>query len=79
MIRSLLILMLVGLAGLVALALVLSLAVTVLFPLAVILLKLAVIAVVGYFVLRLVRPDLAEEYRGRIERRVCDRACDRAV
>lgn len=68
MIRSLLILMLVGLAGLVALALVLSLAVTVLFPLAVILLKLAVIAVVGYFVLRLVRPDLAEEYRARIER-----------
>lgn len=74
MIRSILILLAVGFVGLIALGLVLSLAVTVLFPLLVILLKLALIAAAGYLILRLVRPDLADECRAELRRRFCDRA-----
>lgn len=63
MIRALLMMFVVGLIGLVALGLVFS----VLLPLALVAIKVAFVLLVGYFVLRLVRPDLAEKYRSRLQ------------
>lgn len=63
MIRSLLLLLVVGLAGLFAVGLIFS----VLGPLLVFALKLGLLLLAGYFVLKLVRPDLAEECRRKIE------------
>jgi hypothetical protein len=65
MIRALMMLFVVGLVGLIALGLVFS----VLLPLAVVAIKIALVLVAGYFILRLVRPDLAEKYRSRLQHR----------
>lgn len=62
MIRALLVMTAVGILALAAAGIVLGL----LFPVVVFLLKLAFLAVIGWFVLRLVKPELAEEYRKRL-------------
>lgn len=63
MIRSLLLLLVVGLFALFAVGVVFS----ILGPLLLLALKVAVVLLAGYFVLKLVRPDLAEECRRKIE------------
>lgn len=63
MIRSLLILLVVGVLGLAVLGVLFS----VLVPLAVLAIKVALVLLLGYFILRLVRPDLAEKYRSRLQ------------
>jgi fatty acid desaturase len=63
MIRALLMLFVVGIVGMVALGLLLG----VLLPLAMVAVKVALVLLVGYFILRLVRPDLAEKYRSRLQ------------
>ena len=65
MIRSLLILLAVGLVGMAAIGVVFSMLV----PLLVFALKVGLVLVVGYFVLRLVRPDLADECKRKLEGR----------
>lgn len=62
MIRALIVMTLVGLAALVVAVLLVGF----LFPVVVFLLKLAFLAVVGWFVLRLFKPELAEDYRRRL-------------
>ncbi len=62
MIRSLLVLMAVGVVGMAVLGVVFSLV----FPLAALALKVFLVLLVGYFILRLVRPDLAEDIRTRL-------------
>lgn len=62
MIRALLLMFLVGILGLVAAGLLFS----ILVPLLLLALKVAVVVLVGYFVLKLFRPDLAREYRARL-------------
>lgn len=64
MIRSLLILVVAGMIGLAVVGVVFSMLV----PLLMIALKVAVVLAVGYVILKLVRPDLAEECRARLER-----------
>lgn len=63
MIRSILILLAVGLVGLAAIGIVFSMLV----PLLMFALKVGLVLVVGYFVLRLVKPELAEKCRRRLE------------
>jgi len=63
MIRSVLVLLLVGVLGLAVLGVLFS----VLVPLAVLAIKVALVLLLGYFILRLVRPDLAEKYRSRLQ------------
>lgn len=62
MFRALVVMTLVGLAAVLAAVLVVGF----LFPVVVFVLKLAFLAVVGWFVLRLFRPELAEDYRRRV-------------
>jgi len=63
MIRSLLVLLVVGVLGLAVLGILFS----VMVPLAILAIKVAVVLLLGYFILRLVRPDLAEKYRSRLQ------------
>ncbi len=63
MIRALLLMFVVGVVGLMAVGLLLG----VLLPLAVVAIKVAVVLLAGYFILRLVRPDLAEKCRSRVQ------------
>lgn len=63
MIRSVLVLLVVGVLGLAVLGVLFS----VMLPLAVLAIKIAVVLLLGYFILRLVRPDLAEKYRSRLQ------------
>ena len=63
MIRSILILLAVGLIGLAAIGIVFSMLV----PLLMFALKVGLVLVVGYFVLKLVNPELAEECRRKLE------------
>lgn len=65
MIRSLLILLAVGLVGMAVIGVVFSMLV----PLLVLAAKVGLVLVVGYFVLRLVRPDLADECKRKLEGR----------
>lgn len=65
MIRSLLILLAVGLVGLAVVGVVFSMLV----PLLMLALKVGLVLVVGYLVLRLIRPDLAEECKRKLEGR----------
>lgn len=65
MIRSLLILLAVGLVGLAVIGVVFSMLV----PLLMLALKVGLVLVVGYLVLRLVRPDLADEVKRKLEGR----------
>ncbi len=65
MIRSLLILLAVGLVGMAVIGVVFSMLV----PLLVLAVKVGLVLVVGYFVLRLVRPDLADECKRKLEGR----------
>ncbi len=65
MIRSLLILLAVGLVGLAVVGVVFSMLV----PLLTLALKVGLVLVVGYLVLRLIRPDLAEECKRKLEGR----------
>jgi fatty acid desaturase len=65
MIRSLLILLAVGLVGLAVIGVVFSMLV----PLLMLALKVGLVLVVGYLVLRLIRPDLAEECKRKLEGR----------
>lgn len=62
MIRSLLVLMAVGVVGMAVLSVIFSL----LFPLAALALKVFLVLLVGYFILRLVRPDVADDLRTRL-------------
>lgn len=62
MIRSLLVLAVVGIVGLAVAGIVFS----VMVPLLVFAVKVAAVLLAGYVVLKLVRPDLAEEYRRKI-------------
>lgn len=64
MIRSLLLLLVVGFVAMGALGIVFSF----LLPLMILAAKAALVLLIGYFLLRLVRPDLAEECRARVER-----------
>lgn len=64
MIRSLLLLLVVGFVAMGALSIVFSF----LLPLLILVAKAALVLLIGYFILRLVRPDLAEECRARVER-----------
>lgn len=66
MFRTLLVL---AVAGIVALA-VGGVVFSVIVPLLVLALKVAAVLLVGYFVLKLVRPDLAEECRRKVESRL---------
>lgn len=63
MIRSILILLAVGLIGLAAVGILFSMLV----PLLMFALKVGLVLVVGYFVLKLVNPELAEECRRKLE------------
>lgn len=63
MLKSLLVLAVAGILGLAVAGIVFS----VLVPVLVFALKVAAVVLVGYFVLRLVRPDLAEECRERLQ------------
>lgn len=63
MIRSLLILLAVGLVGMAAIGIVFSMLV----PLLMLALKAGLVLIVGYFVLKLVKPELAEECRRKLE------------
>ncbi|MFW6192744.1 MAG: hypothetical protein ACOC83_04580 [Gemmatimonadota bacterium] len=63
MIRSLLVLAVVGIVALALAGVVFS----VLVPVLVFGLKVAAVLLVGYFVLKLVRPDLAEEFCERLQ------------
>lgn len=63
MIRSLLMLAVVGLVGLAVAGIVFS----VMVPLLVFAVKVAAVLLAGYVVLKLVRPDLAEECRRKIQ------------
>ena len=65
MIRSLLILLAVGLIGLAVVGVVFSMLV----PLLMLALKVGLVLVVGYFILRLIRPDLADECKRKLEGR----------
>lgn len=65
MLRSLILLFVVGIAGLVAVGFIFS----ILVPLAWWALKIALILLLGYVILKLARPDLADEVRSRIEGR----------
>lgn len=63
MIRSLLILLAVGLVGMAVIGVVFSMLV----PLLMLALKVALVLAVGYLILRLVRPDLADECKRKLE------------
>lgn len=63
MIRSLLMLAVVGLVGLAVAGIVFS----VMVPLLIVAVKVAAVLLAGYVVLKLVRPDLAEECRRKIQ------------
>lgn len=63
MIRGLLVLFAVGIAGLAAVGIVFSMVV----PLAALALKILLILLVGYLVLRLVRPDVADDIKSRMK------------
>lgn len=65
MIRSLLVLLTVGVVGVAALGIVTSLVV----PLAALAIKILVVLLVGYLILRLVRPDVADDLRDRMRTR----------
>lgn len=65
MIKGLLVLFAVGVAGLAAAGLVFSFVV----PLAALAIKVALILLVGYLVLRLLRPDLADDVKSRMKER----------
>lgn len=65
MIRSLLILLAVGLVGLAVVGVVFSMLV----PLLMLALKVGLVMVVGYLLLRLIRPDLADECKRKLEGR----------
>lgn len=65
MIRSLLILLAVGLIGMAVVGVVFSMLV----PLLMLALKVGLVLVVGYLLLRLIRPDLAEECKRKLEGR----------
>jgi uncharacterized membrane protein YjfL (UPF0719 family) len=64
MIRALLILAVVGFAGIVAISLIFSL----LTPLVLWAVKIAVMLLVGYFILKLISPKTADEVRSKIRR-----------
>ena len=64
MIRALLTLAIVGFAGIIAISLVFSL----LTPLVLWAVKIAVMLLVGYFILKLISPSTAEEVRSKIRR-----------
>lgn len=63
MIRSLLILLAVGLIGMAVVGVVFSMLV----PLLMLALKVGLVLVVGYLILRLIRPDLADECKRKLE------------
>ncbi len=63
MIKGLLVLFAVGIAGLAAVGLVFSFVV----PLAALALKILFILLIGYLVLRLVRPDVADDLKSRMK------------
>lgn len=63
MIRSLLVLFAVGVGGMFALGLLAA----IVGPLLALAIKIAFILVVGYLILRLIRPDKAEEMRNRFK------------
>jgi hypothetical protein len=63
MIRSLLVLFAVGVGGMFALGLLTA----IVGPLLMLAIKIAFILVIGYLILRLIRPDKAEEMRNRFK------------
>lgn len=63
MIRALLVLFAVGIAGLAAAGIVFSVVV----PLAALALKILFIVLIGYLVLRLLRPDVADDVKSRMK------------
>ena len=64
MIRALITLAVVGFAGIIAISLIFSL----LTPLVLWAVKIAVMLLVGYFILKLISPSTAEEVRSKIRR-----------
>jgi len=71
MIRAVLTLLLIGLAGMFVLSLifgVLSMILGILFPILLLALKIGAVLLIGYFVLRLVNPSKADEVRSRMRR-----------
>lgn len=65
MIRGLVVLFAVGVAGLAAVGIVLSIAV----PLAALALKILFVLLIGYLILRLLRPDVADDLKERMRGR----------
>lgn len=63
MLRGLLVLFAVGIAGLATAGIVFS----VLIPLAALALKILVVVLVGYLILRLLRPDVADSIKSRMK------------
>ena len=64
MFRSLMVLLTVGFVGVAVASLVFS----VLIPLLAIALKIAVVAVIGYFILRMVKPGMADDLKRKVRR-----------
>ncbi|MFQ5677843.1 MAG: hypothetical protein ACE5HP_00100 [Gemmatimonadota bacterium] len=64
MVRSLLILLAVGVAGMAAVGIVFSLVI----PLAALAIKILLVALVGYLILRLVRPDVADRIKSKMQK-----------
>lgn len=62
MLRALFTLLIVGVAGVAALGIVFSFVV----PLAMLAVKVLLVLLLGYVILRLVRPDVADDLRGRM-------------
>jgi hypothetical protein len=65
MLRSLLVLLTVGLVGMAVTGFVFSL----LMPLAALAVKIGVVLLVGYLILRLVKPDMADSLRDKVTHR----------
>ncbi len=65
MLRSLLVLLTVGLVGMAVTGFIFSL----LMPLAALAVKIGVILLVGYLILRLVKPDMADSLRDKVTNR----------
>ncbi len=64
MFRSILALLTVGFVGVAVASLVFSL----LIPLVAVAIKIAVVAVIGYFILRLVKPGMADDLKRKVRR-----------
>lgn len=62
MVRALFVLLAVALAGMVAVGLIFSMVI----PLAALAIKILFVLLVGYLILRLIRPDLADDVKSRL-------------